>query len=179
MQAKRAARLLGLSVTEYKAETDLVRGILKETEGSKVRLAVSLYAFRAKLCGDVDKSFLRVCAQEFALDNSTVSRCLSVISTFGNGKKDALLPEYVDYSFSVLSEMLTLPEENRAMVKPCWTVKNVRDYKRLLEKDAKQAEEQIAEEEKPEDDYARFKKWTKAQLCKEILRLEKEINLLR
>lgn len=179
MKDSRAARSLGLSLKEFKTEISRVSAMLKASESSKIRLAVSLYAFRSRLTGDVEKPFLRVCAAKFALDASTVSRCLGVVREFGNEKKEDLLPEWREFSFSVLAEMLSLPDEERAKVKPCWTVKNVRDFKKLLEKNEKQEEEEIAEKEKPEDEFARFKRWNKAQLCKEILRLEEEIRFLK
>ena len=178
MKDSRAARMLGLTLEDFTIQAASVRERLKDSEGSKVRLAVSLYTFRAMISGDVEKSFLRVCAAKFALDASLVSRCLGVIRIFGNEKHTDIVPEYREYSFSLLAEMLSLPEEERSKVKSCWTVKNVRDFKKLLEKSEKQEVEEIAEKEKPEDEYARFKKWNKAQLCKEILRLEEKIRCL-
>ena len=73
--------------------------------------------------------------------------------------------------------MLSLPEEERDKVKPSWTVKNVRDYKKLLAKDEKEETDEDADD--PDDEFVRFKKFTKAQLCREILRLEQEILELK
>lgn len=176
-QAKRAARSLGISYSEYTKIVDEIKEKLASLKVCKISLVFSLAAFRGIASRAELKTFLRVCKSEFVLDKSQVSRMLGVAEVFGNEAGTALAEKWQGFSYTVLAEMLSLPEEERDKVKPSWTVKNVRDYKKLLAKDEKEETEEEADD--PDDEFVRFKKFTKAQLCREILRLEQEILELK
>ncbi len=177
MQGKRAARSLGIGYSEYAKIVEEIKEKLATLNGSKFSLVFSLAAFRGIASRAELKTFLRVCRSEFVLDKSQVSRMLGVAEVFGNEAGTALAEKWQNFSYTVLAEMLSLPEEERDKVKPSWTVKNVRDYKKLLAKDEKQENEEEADE--PDDEFVRFRKFTKAQLCREILRLEDELQKMR
>ena len=177
MQGKRAARSLGISYPEYAKMVEEIKEKLASLKVCKISLVFSLAAFRGIASHAEMKAFLRVCKSEFVLDKSQVSRMLGVAEVFGNEDGTALAEKWQGYSYTVLAEMLSLPEEERDKVKPSWTVKNVRDFKKLLSKGEKEETEEEADE--PDDEFVRFRKFTKAQLCREILRLEQELSNLR
>lgn len=177
MQGKRAARALGMAYHDYAKTVAEIKEHLSSINGSKLSLVFALSDFRVQASRAELKAFLRVCRSEFILDKSQVSRMLRVAEVFGNEDGTALAEKWQAFSFTVLSEMLSLPEDERERVKPSWTAKNVRDYKKLLAKGEKEEIEEDMDE--PEDEFLRFKKFTKAQLCREILRLEEELRALK
>lgn len=76
-------------------------------------------------------NFFDYCNVNFKLDKSQVSRYMNIVSEFGDGL-GGFKDEYKDYSYSLLTEMLPLTPEQRENVKPDWTIKQVRDYKKEL-----------------------------------------------
>ena len=73
----------------------------------------------------------------FGLDKSVVSRCISVWQTFAEKNKDGTLTmfvdsNYADYSYSQLVEMLSIPEKERKKISPVLTVKQIREFKKNL-----------------------------------------------
>lgn len=77
------------------------------------------------------KNFFDYCYVTFGLEKSQVSRYMNIVDEFGDslrGFKD----EYKDYSYSLLSEMLSLTPAQRRKVKSDWTIKQVREYKKEL-----------------------------------------------
>lgn len=72
------------------------------------------------------------------LDRSAVSRCLNVWQVFSkkqNGVATMFIDEkYEDYSYSQLTEMLSIPDDKRKNITPDLTVKQIRDYKKSLKK---------------------------------------------
>lgn len=79
---------------------------------------------------------------DFAMDNlgldkSAVSRCVSVWQNFAEKNKGGTLtmfvdPNYADYSYSQLVEMLSIPEKERKKISPALTVKQIREFKKNL-----------------------------------------------
>lgn len=76
-------------------------------------------------------NFFDYCNVNFKLDKSQVSRYMNIVSEFGDGLR-GFKDEYKDYSYSLLTEMLSLTPEQRKKVKSDWTIKQVRDYKKEL-----------------------------------------------
>ncbi len=76
-------------------------------------------------------NFFNYCEVYFGLDKSQVSRYMNIVAEFGDdlrGFKD----EYKEYSYSLLTEMLSLTPEQRKKVKADWTIKQIREYKKEL-----------------------------------------------
>ena len=85
------------------------------------------------------------CQSNLGLDKSAVSRCIGVYREF-NAKDDQksrcgviskgsaieLSEKWQDYSYTQLCEMLPLSPEQREMVSPDMTIKQIRDYKKSL-----------------------------------------------
>lgn len=76
-------------------------------------------------------AFFAYCEKYFFLDKSQVSRYMNVADEFGD-MANGVKPEWKDYSYSQLVELLPLSSEQRIAVKPEWTVKDIRDYKKLV-----------------------------------------------
>lgn len=76
-------------------------------------------------------NFFDYCEVYFGLDKSQVSRYMNIVSEFGDGLR-GFKDEYKEYSYSLLTEMLSLTPEQRKKVKSDWTIKQVRDYKKEL-----------------------------------------------
>ena len=76
---------------------------------------------------------------EYGLDSSTTSRFIAICDRYGAGD-DRLLPEYSEYGYSKLSEMLTLPESVTEAMLPEMTKEEIREVK-----------EEVREEEKISD----------------------------
>lgn len=171
------ASMLGLQDERYKSLLEGVRAaLLKEREG-RVSVGASLYAFYHSIKKRRATSFYKFCEAVFQLDRTTVQKHIRVFEEFGNADKTAISDEYKEYSYSLLVELLTIPAGDRYKVGPTWTVKNVRELRRVLERS--DAEEEEDEEAPPSDRYIRFKKWKRSDLCEKILSLEKENQELK
>ncbi|MDY4655823.1 MAG: hypothetical protein SO386_06355, partial [Eubacteriales bacterium] len=83
------------------------------------------------VCNYSGANFFDYCNVNFKLDKSQVSRYMNIVSEFGDGLR-GFKDEYKDYSYSLLTEMLSLTPEQRKKVKPDWTIKQVREYKKEL-----------------------------------------------
>lgn len=73
------------------------------------------------------------------LDKSAVSRCIGVFHTFckiDDGQyRLELKDNYKDFSYSQLSEMLSLDEDDRKQIMPDMTIKEIRDLKKKIKSD--------------------------------------------
>lgn len=76
-------------------------------------------------------AFFAYCEKYFYLDKSQVSRYMNVADEFGD-MSCGVKPEWKDFGYSQLVELLPLTSEQRKAVKPEWTVKDIRDYKKLV-----------------------------------------------
>ena len=76
-------------------------------------------------------NFFDYCKVYFGLDKSQVSRYMNIVSEFGDGLR-GFKDEYKEYSYSLLTEMLSLTPEQRKKVKANWTIKQIREYKKEL-----------------------------------------------
>lgn len=103
------------------------------------------------------KVFFAVCEKEFALDKSQVSRYMNIVDEFCtisrnsdlDDRRPVLLFQWKKYSFSQLSEMLSLTDEQRTEVQPEWSVRRIRAYKKELRKNAT-SQRDNKENEEPE-----------------------------
>lgn len=121
--------------------------------------------------------FFAYCYEKFGLDKTQVSRYMNIVDEFGE-KLISFDSAWNKYSYSQLCELLPLTPEQRKPVKPSWTIKKIREYKKSLVATSQQEEMDLPEAELPPDKYSRFEKWTKAQLCGKIFELESERETL-
>ncbi|MBQ9550086.1 MAG: hypothetical protein IJU87_04660 [Lachnospiraceae bacterium] len=73
---------------------------------------------------------------EYGLDNSTTSRFIAICDRYGAGD-DRLLPEYAEYGYSKLAEMLTLPESVAEAITPELTKEEIREIKQEIREEEK------------------------------------------
>lgn len=121
--------------------------------------------------------FFAYCFEKFGMDKSQVSRCMNIVDEFGDGLR-GFKKSWDKFSYSQLAELLPLSDEQRKPVKPTWTVKQIRDYKKTLVATPQEETEESPQTEEPPSKYARFDKWTKNELCDKIFELEAEREIL-
>ena len=123
--------------------------------------------------------FFAYCFDEFGLDKTQVSRLMNIVDEFGDGLR-CFKKKWEKFGYSQLCELLPLSDEERKPVKPDWTIKKIREYKKSLsDKPQEATDDQTPEaEEPPKDKYARFEKWTKRELCDKIFDLEAQYEEL-
>lgn len=122
--------------------------------------------------------FFAYCFDEFGLDKTQVSRLMNIVDEFGDGLR-CFKKKWEKFGYSQLCELLPLSDEKRKSVKPDWTIKKIREYKKSLVATSQQGEIELPEaEEPPKDKYARFEKWTKRELCDKIFDLEAQYDEL-
>ena len=90
---------------------------------------------------------------EYGLDNSTTSRFIAICDRYGAGD-DRLLPEYAEYGYSKLAEMLTLPESVADALSPEVTKEEIREIKQEIREEEKITDIEVCVEktEHPEVD---------------------------
>ena len=124
--------------------------------------------------------FFAVCEIEFGLDKSEVSRLVNVVSEFGKTPASkGLQDKYKAYKWSVLVEMLPMSEDDRELVTPDMTIKQVRDLKKKLVATSQRTDDNIDAEEPEEPKPQRFEKFTRSQLIDYIEELEEQIAQLQ
>lgn len=121
--------------------------------------------------------FFAYCYEKFGLDKSQVSRYMNIVDEFGDGGR-GFKKAWDKFSYSQLCEMLPLSAEERKPIKPNWTIKQIRDYKKTLAVKPQSEGKDETPEEQPPTKYARFEKWTKNELCDKIFELEAERETL-
>lgn len=75
--------------------------------------------------------FFEYCEEHFGIDKTQVSRYMNIVDEFGD-QYIGFKKEWQPYSYSQLVELLSLTPEQRKEVKPDWTIKRIREYKREL-----------------------------------------------
>lgn len=137
-----------------------------------MRIDYNLPIGAGNLCSDY---FFAYCENVFALEKSQVSRLMNIADEFGD-KARGFKAEWKDYKYSQLCELLPLTEEQRKAVKPDWSIKKIREYKKTLVATSQQEEINLPKAETPPTvaKYARFEKWNKRELCDKIFELESE-----
>ena len=104
---------------------------------------------------------------------------MNIVDEFGDGLR-CFKKKWEKFGYSQLCELLPLSDEERKPVKPDWTIKKIREYKKSLSDKAQDEpkDETPEAEEPPKDKYARFEKWTKRELCDKIFDLEAQYDEL-
>lgn len=126
------------SYAEYKAQFDAT---MKRTVGNFVSIGYFLMVARDTniLEQTQYKGMGEFAKAEYGLTESQTSRFIAVAEKYGDAAGN-VLPDYRQYSFSLLSEMLTLPDAVAEEITPEYTREEVRALK-----------SEIAEEEKVTD----------------------------
>jgi len=129
---------------------------------------------------------------ELGFKKTTTKNFINVAETFGNKyyKKDAniyggailptmyLQPEYKDFNYSQLCEMLAMSEKKRALVSPNMTIKQIREIKREPEPDLPPNMETIPIE-LPEDHKEAIGQTSDQPSTKAIELTERQLSYLR
>ena len=138
----------------------------------QMRIEYNLPIGAGNLCSEY---FFAYCESKFALEKSQVSRLMNIADEFGN-KARGFKAQWKDFKYSQLCEFLPLTEEQRKAVKPDWSIKKIREYKKTLVATSQQGEIETpkAETSPNTSKYARFDKWNKRELCDKIFELESE-----
>ena len=97
--------------------------------------------------------FFAYCYEKFGLDKTQVSRYMNIVDEFGE-KLISFDSAWNKYSYSQLCELLPLTPEQRKPVKPSWTIKKIREYKKSLVATSQQEEMDLPEAELPPDKYS-------------------------
>lgn len=144
----------------------------KEVTPEQMRIDYNLPVGAGNLCSDY---FFAYCKSQFSLEKSQVSRLMGIFDEFGNRARGFKV-QWKDYKYSQLCELLPLTEEQRKAVKPDWSIKKIREYKKTLVATSQQEEINLPKAETPPTvaKYARFEKWNKRELCDKIFELESE-----
>lgn len=136
-----------------------------------IRLGFHLEEF-GRMCGYEDFGYLTLeefCEVNLGLDKSAVSRCINVYREFNassdrkykNGVEShgcamEISDDWKDYSYTQLCELLPLSPEQRKNVTPDMSIRQIREYKKILKgKPAPVASTQLKSENK--FDYEKFK----------------------
>lgn len=170
------AELLGLTDKHYEELSVRLKEALAAKRGGEVQVAASLYTFSRAIKARRKKSFYSICDKLYGLDRTRVERYINVMEEFGNDERTGLSPSWDAWPFGLLVELLTIPPEERHKISPDWSRRNVREFRRVIERRGCDEQEEDAP---PPDRFSRFKKWKRSDLCEKILSLEEEIRNLR
>lgn len=120
-----------------KSSLEYITRDIDDIKGNYIKLGFHLYECKKmKYHEDFGyENFYEFCEKNFKLDKSMISRCINVWWEFAD-KQDSsrmmwLAEEYKEYSFSQLSEMVSLDEKKRRDIKPKMTIKEIRKKKRF------------------------------------------------
>lgn len=112
---------------------------LNDIRGSYIRLGFHLHEFdRLKYYEDFGyTSLVEFCEVNLGLDKSAVSRCMSVFLNFAKINDNItrtrtmfLDDKYENFSYSQLCEMVSMSDDQRKLVKPEMTIKQIRELKK-------------------------------------------------
>lgn len=127
-------------------------------------------------CNANAEVFFAMCEIEFGLDKSTVSRYMNVVDEFGkNDPNEGLIDYYKAFKWSALVEMLSMSPDERKLVKPEMTIKQIRDLKKSLVATSQQKDK---DKEPPRKEPERFKTYTRIMLIDYIEQLEDRVKTL-
>lgn len=144
------------------------------------------YSYIGSFCSSHNPAVLLTFAKEkYGICRTDLYNMFAVVEKFG--REDGSIGVEASYfSFYQLVEMLPLSYQQRLKIKPNWTIKEIREYKKSLNSvrtsgQAEDEDEEIQTSEQPPENekYLRFEKYTKIQLCDRIIELEEEIKTLK
>ena len=107
-----------------------VRRKLNETAENFVYIGYRLRQIRDSGMYDGAADIFEFAQREYGLGKSTVSRFIAINEKYSEGGDSLeLRKEYKDFSYSKLSEMLTLPEGELSLITERTTIKEIRELK--------------------------------------------------
>lgn len=90
------------------------------------------------LAGSEYRDVVDFASKEFHLTKDVVSRYINICEKYSvGGNSDRLLPEYQEYGYSKLSEMLTLPDEIAEEITPDMTRREIQEIKKEYQEEQK------------------------------------------
>lgn len=174
----------------YGPERELARASVKYllTDANDIRQSYIRFGFhlrefeRMSYYKDFGYSSLsEFCDANLGLDKSAVSRCISVFEEFAakdehNVYKMWLDEKYSSFSYSQLCEMVSMKEEQRKLVKPEMTIKQIRELKK---KNVSQKNDDVSQVATSQPTFLdNIKKYSGAVLRNYIKKLVKMIVLI-
>lgn len=137
-----------------------------EINREQIRMELNLPIGAGNCCAQF---FFAYCYDTFGLDKTQVSRFMNIVDEFGN-KMIGFKKCWEKYSYSQLCELLPLTEEQRKPVKPDWTIKKIREYKKSLVATSQQEEMDLPNAETPPNKYGRFEKMDEKRTMRQNFR---------
>lgn len=123
-----------MTLTEWVDMKQKLRQELLGVKQSFVRIGYALRKIDDQRLYEQDgyKSIAEFAKAEYGLENSTVSRFMSINREYSiDGYSERLRPEYLEMGRSQLEEMLKLPDSDRQMIRPETPRDDIRELKRF------------------------------------------------
>lgn len=123
-----------ITLTEWVDMKQKLRQELLGVKQSFVRIGYALRKIDDQRLYEQDgyKSIAEFAKAEYGLENSTVSRFMSINREYSiDGYSERLRPEYLELGRSQLEEMLKLPDSDRQMIRPETPRDDIRELKRF------------------------------------------------
>ena len=123
-----------MTLTEWVDMKQKLRQELLGVKQSFVRIGYALRKIDDQRLYEQDgyKSIAEFAKAEYGLENSTVSRFMSINREYSiDGYSERLRPEYLELGRSQLEEMLKLPDSDRQMIRPETPRDDIRELKRF------------------------------------------------
>ena len=123
-----------MTLTEWVDMKQKLRQELLGVKQSFVRIGYALRKIDDQRLYEQDgyKSIAEFAKSEYGLENSTVSRFMSINREYSiDGYSERLRPEYLELGRSQLEEMLKLPDSDRQMIRPETPRDDIRELKRF------------------------------------------------
>lgn len=119
-----------ITLTEWLSWKEDIRKKLQETAGNFVHIGYRLKQIRDSGMYDGCQDIFEFAQKEYGLSKSTVSRFIAINEKFSEGGNSLeLREEFRNIGSSKLSEMLTLPDADCALITERTTVKEIRELK--------------------------------------------------
>lgn len=137
-----------ITLTEWLSWKEDIRKKLQETAGNFVHIGYRLKQIRDSGMYDGCQDIFEFAQKEYGLSKSTVSRFIAINEKFSEGGNSLeLREEFRNIGSSKLSEMLTLPDADCALITERTTVKEIRELKEFNRQVVPVEELEEAEEE--------------------------------
>ena len=137
-----------ITLTEWLSWKEDIRKKLQETAGNFVHIGYRLKQIRDSGMYDGCQDIFEFAQKEYGLSKSTVSRFIAINEKFSEGGNSLeLREEFRNIGSSKLSEMLTLPDADCALITERTTVKEIRELKEFNRQVVPMEELEEAEEE--------------------------------
>lgn len=146
-----------ITLTEWLSWKEDIRKKLQETAGNFVHIGYRLKQIRDSGMYDGCQDIFEFAQKEYGLSKSTVSRFIAINEKFSEGGNSLeLREEFRNIGSSKLSEMLTLPDADCALITERTTVKEIRELKefnrQVVPVEELEEAEESARQQEPERD---------------------------